>query len=177
MMLPYDDCSVVMLPAIKKDCQGELQHAWLTNSAHYPVCTLLSVVRTGVGGWGSVRLPETSARRGGEASTNSVSFREGATGAAGERDWDKAPWALPLRLGWRREGRPSAEPWRGSFLAWKRKRRGCSRAGRPSSHKPLLWLDLFNSTVWDVLLHCLKKCVHLHPNVSLTHDSSFKRWL
>jgi len=39
-----------MLPGMRKDCQGELQHAWLSNSAHYPVCSLLSEMWTGVGG-------------------------------------------------------------------------------------------------------------------------------
>lgn len=56
----------------KRTCQGELQHAWLTNSAHYPVCSLLSVMRTGIGAKGSVRPSKTSGRGGGEASTNSM---------------------------------------------------------------------------------------------------------
>lgn len=40
----------------------------MSNSAHYPECSLLSVMWTGVGGRGSVRPPKTSGRGSGEAS-------------------------------------------------------------------------------------------------------------
>ena len=131
----------------KKDCQGELQHVWLTNSAHYPVCSSLSVMRTGVGGEGSVRPPKTSGRGSGEASTNSVPWGKGTTGAAGERDCDKPPSALPLRLGWQRDGRPSAGhggglPWLGMTGAG----REWGLAGCLQSYKPLLWLDSLTLT-------------------------------
>lgn len=56
----------------KKACRGGLQNAWLTNSAHYPVCSLLTVMWTGIGAKGSVRPPKTSRRGSGEAPTNSV---------------------------------------------------------------------------------------------------------
>lgn len=71
----------------------------------------------------------------------------GATGAAGERDCDKVPRALPRRLGWLGDRRPSAGPWRGSSLARSGAGRGWRAGALPAVvQKPLLRLDSFTLT-------------------------------